>query len=86
MNRTDRRDDEWPSKLSQPARRALAGAGYTRLEQLTQVTEAELVKLHGMGPKAIVQLRETLASRGLAFGSKPGVPVANDSSDEQRGS
>jgi hypothetical protein len=36
-------------KLAAPARRALAGAGYTRLEDLTQVTEAEVKKLHGIG-------------------------------------
>lgn len=41
--------------------RALYGAGYTRLEQLTQVSEAELGKLHGMGPKALSILKEALA-------------------------
>jgi len=54
-------------KTSQPALRALNNAGYTYLEQLTEVTEAELLKLHGMGPKAIRILRETLAERGLSF-------------------
>jgi hypothetical protein len=57
----------FPPKLSQPAQRALAGAGYSRLEQLTGVTETELLKLHGMGPKAISQLREALAADGLSF-------------------
>jgi hypothetical protein len=45
----------------------LAGAGYTRLDQLTKVTEAELRALHGMGPKAIRQLRDALAERGQSF-------------------
>ena len=54
-------------KLAAPAKRALDGAGYTRLEQLTQVTEADLKKLHGMGPNAIAQLRQALADAGLAF-------------------
>jgi DNA-directed RNA polymerase alpha subunit len=58
--------DDFP-KTSNPARRALHDAGYTRLEQLTQVTEAQLLKLHGMGPKAIRILRETLDARGLSF-------------------
>lgn len=58
--------DDFP-KTSNPARSALHAAGYTRLEQLTQVTEAELLKLHGMGPKAIRILREALAERGLTF-------------------
>lgn len=53
--------------LSNPARRALAAAGYTRLEQLTRVAEAELLKLHGMGPKGISVLRAALRARGLSF-------------------
>jgi hypothetical protein len=54
-------------KLSAPARRALANAGYSRLDQLTEISPAELAKLHGMGPSAIVALRVALKSRGLAF-------------------
>jgi hypothetical protein len=56
-----------PPGLSQPALRALAGAGYTRLEQLTKVREADLLKLHGMGPKGVRILREALSARGLSF-------------------
>jgi hypothetical protein len=54
-------------KLAAPARRALAGAGYIRLEDLTQVTEAEVMELHGMGPNAMEALRNALAERGLSF-------------------
>lgn len=57
-------------KLSAPAQRALAAAGYTRLEQLTRVTEADLLKLHGMGPKTIGPLREALAARGWSFANE----------------
>jgi hypothetical protein len=57
----------FPKGVSQPALRALFGAGYTRLEQLTVVKESELLKLHGMGPKAIGLLRSALAERGLSF-------------------
>jgi hypothetical protein len=60
----------FPDKLSQPAQRALASAGFTRLEELTTVSEAELGKLHGMGPKAIRQLRDALAERSLSFAPK----------------
>ena len=56
-----------PAKLSQPALRALAGAGIVNLEQLTTVTEAELLKLHGMGPKGIRILRQALADKRLDF-------------------
>jgi hypothetical protein len=40
-------------KLAAPARRALAGAGYSRLEQIARVREADLKQLHGIGPNAI---------------------------------
>lgn len=61
----------FPSKLSQPAVRALLAAGYMRLEQLTEVTAAETLKLHGMGPSGIRLLRQELAARGLAFADEP---------------
>ena len=54
-------------KMSQPAVRALAAAGYTHLEQLTEATEAEIKNLHGMGPKALGILREALKEKGLSF-------------------
>ena len=54
-------------KLSAPARRALVRAGYSTVEQLTQARESDLAKLHGMGPKAIDALRESLDQRGLSF-------------------
>jgi hypothetical protein len=56
-----------PLKLGKPAQRALAAAGYVRLEQLTKVSEAQLLQLHGMGPKALAQLRDALTKQGLAF-------------------
>lgn len=60
-------ESDLPAKLSSPARRALLQAGYERLEQLTALSERELLKLHGMGPKALDQLRHALAARGLSF-------------------
>ncbi|MBM0258226.1 DNA-binding protein [Micromonospora sp. 4G55] len=56
-----------PRAVPAPARRALAGAGWTRLDQLTAVTERELRALHGMGPKAIGVLRAALRDRGLSL-------------------
>jgi hypothetical protein len=58
---------DFPKGLSQPALRALATAGYTRLEQLTAVKEADLLKLHGMGPKGIALLRSALNENGKSF-------------------
>ncbi len=54
-------------KISQPALRALAGAGIHSLEQLTNFSEKEIEQLHGMGPKALGILREALADMGLSF-------------------
>ena len=56
-----------PAGLSRPAIRALAGAGYTRLEQLTRATADELLALHGFGPNGLARIREALAARGLAL-------------------
>jgi DNA-directed RNA polymerase alpha subunit len=59
-------DSDLP-KLGSPAQRALAGAGITRLDQLTRMTEAELLQLHGMGPNAIKKLQLALQDKGLSF-------------------
>ena len=56
-----------PAGLAKPALRALIAAGYTRLDQLTTIKEAELLKLHGMGPKAIGLIRSALNARGQSF-------------------
>ena len=63
----DEPKNDFPPGLAQPALRALSAAGYTRLEQLSSVTEAELLKLHGMGPKALGLIRSALHARGLTF-------------------
>ncbi len=48
---------DFPRGMSKPALRALASAGLTDLDQVTQVTEKELLALHGMGPKGIKILK-----------------------------
>ena len=60
-------ESDFPTGISNPARRALAGAGYTHLVQLTHVTEADLLKLHGVGPKAVRLIREALGAKGWSF-------------------
>ena len=69
---SDELESDLPTELAKPARRALAGAGYVRLEQLTKVSEAEVMKLHGMGPKALDQIRRALAARGQSFADASG--------------
>lgn len=54
-------------KMSKPAHRALAHAGYAQLAQLAGATEKEILDLHGMGPKSIRELRAALADAGLSF-------------------
>ncbi|MDQ2905203.1 MAG: DNA-binding protein [Ktedonobacteraceae bacterium] len=63
----DQQESDLPPGLSRPAQRALAGAGYARLEQFTSLSEAEVLQLHGMGPKAMDLIRRALAARGLSF-------------------
>ncbi len=57
-----------PEGLGAPATRALVGAGYTSLGQLSGVPATELKALHGLGPKALRILREALAEKGESLG------------------
>lgn len=59
-------DYRW-SYLNLQGGRVLAWAGRVRLEQLTTFSKAELGKPHGMGPKALEQLRRALELNGLSF-------------------
>ncbi len=70
MAQKNQRENNLPRELSQPARRALTGAGYTRLEQLAEVSEDKIKHLHGVGPKAIKQLHDALDASGLSFAHK----------------
>ena len=60
-------ETDLPPALSGPAQRALTNAGYRRLDQLTRVSQAEVEGLHGVGPKALAQLRHALVANGLSF-------------------
>lgn len=62
-------ETEFPERMGKVAPRELAAHGYTRYEQLTTVTAKELLKIHGVGQKAIRILEEELAARGLSFAS-----------------
>jgi hypothetical protein len=53
--------------VGRPAAAALGFAGITTLEEVSRHTEAELLDLHGVGPKAVRVLREALAAGGLGF-------------------
>ena len=62
-------EPEFPPSIGKVAHRALAHHGLTRWDQLTTVTRAELLRIHGVGPKSVTILGEELASRRLSFKS-----------------
>jgi hypothetical protein len=72
QHKHDQPESDLPTGLSKPAQRALAGAGYLRLEQLAKLSAADVKRLHGMGPKALDQLRRALAAKSLAFADGTG--------------
>jgi uncharacterized protein YdhG (YjbR/CyaY superfamily) len=53
--------------IGQPALRALTAYGVKSMKSLTDHTESEILKLHGMGPKALGILKLELSKSGLAF-------------------
>lgn len=52
-------------KIGQPAARALASIRVTKLTDLTNYSEKELMALHGFGPKALRLLIDALEKEGL---------------------
>lgn len=54
-------------RIGAPATRALAAIGITRLDQVAGRSEAELLALHGVGPRAIRILREALDQHGRSL-------------------
>ncbi|WP_339226224.1 RNA polymerase alpha subunit C-terminal domain-containing protein [Oceanobacillus sp. FSL K6-2867] len=55
------------SLLSAPARRALEHEGITTVQQLSNFTEKEILKLHGIGPASLPKLRAALEAKRLSF-------------------
>ena len=55
------------SIVGAPARRALEREGINSLPKLAKFSEAELLKLHGMGPSTIPKLKQALKEKGLSF-------------------
>jgi ketosteroid isomerase-like protein len=59
-------------KIGKPATNALAAIGIKTLEQVKEYDEKTLANLHGVGPKALQILKQTLAEHGWAFQNDPG--------------
>lgn len=60
---------EIPTNIGKPVLRALEHANMNFLEPLTSVSKNELLKLHGVGPKAVRILSDALAENGMSFAS-----------------
>lgn len=56
-----------PKSIGRPATRALSVAGITSLHSVSEHSADELLALHGVGPRAVRLLEESLAARGLAL-------------------
>lgn len=65
----------FPPDLGKAALRALAEAGYSRLEELAEVAEVALQGLPGIETKTMAQLRAALDTQGLAFAAPSDFPT-----------
>ena len=54
-------------KIGKPAKRALANLEIHTLEELTRLSEAEFLQLHGVGKKALQILKVALNDHNLSF-------------------
>ncbi len=59
--------DSFLSLLAAPARRALENNGITSLQQLSKLSEKEVLRFHGMGKSSIPKLKKALKEEGLSF-------------------
>lgn len=62
----DEADGDLPN-IGKVARRELGVHGITTLDQVAARTAAELLAIHGVGPKAVRILGDTLAAQGRAL-------------------
>ncbi|ADU29511.1 RNA polymerase alpha subunit C-terminal domain-containing protein [Evansella cellulosilytica] len=60
-------DSGFLSKLSSPARNALIHEKIDTLPKLSKYTEKEILKIHGIGPASLPNLRASLKEAGLSF-------------------
>ncbi|XXT14832.1 helix-hairpin-helix domain-containing protein [Sorangium sp. So ce429] len=56
-----------PKGIGKPATRALASVGISRLDQVARLTEAQLLALHGVGPKAVGVIKAALEAQGKSL-------------------
>ena len=56
-----------PKGIGNPALRALASVGVRNLDQVTRFSEAELLALHGVGPKALGIIKAALRAQSKSL-------------------
>ena len=56
-----------PKTIGRPATQALVSAGILTLAQVAERSAAELLEMHGIGPKAVRLLSEALSSKDLSL-------------------
>ena len=59
--------DEFLTTLSKPARGAFLYEGINSFEKLITYTEAEILAIHGVGPKTLPTLYAALEQNGLTL-------------------
>ena len=59
--------DGFLALLAAPARRALENANISTLKQLSNLSEKDVLKLHGIGKTTIPILNRAIANAGLQF-------------------
>lgn len=56
-----------PDEIGKTAARELSAHGITSLDEVSRHSKAELLAIHGVGPKAVAILGDALAARGLDY-------------------
>ena len=64
--RDDRENDDLPG-VGQARSTGTRQGRILTVQQFTKLSEEEILQLHGMGPKALDQIRRSLAAKGLSF-------------------
>lgn len=65
-------------KIGKPATNALQHINIKTLEDVAKLDEKTLLKIHGVGPKAVSILKDTLAEKGLNFADNNQLPFNPD--------
>ncbi len=59
------RYEDFLAMLSRPARNALEHAGINDFDKLSSLSKKELLSIHGIGPKTLPVVNESLAQMGM---------------------